>query len=93
MLSAIAYYALQAYFYVLLGRFVIELVRSVNPAWRPKGLMLVVVEIVMTITDPPLKFLRRFVKPVRVGPIAFDLAWTILIFAVIVLRNLTVFLP
>lgn len=93
MLSAIAYYALQAYFYVLLGRFVIELVRSVNPAWRPKGLVLVVVEIVMTITDPPLKFLRRFVKPVRVGPIAFDLAWTILIFAVIVLRNLTVFLP
>lgn len=93
MLSAIAYYALQAYFYVLLGRFVIELVRSVNPAWRPKGLVLVLVEIVMTITDPPLKFLRRFVKPVRVGPIAFDLAWTILIFAVIVLRNLTVFLP
>lgn len=93
MLSAIAYYALQAYFYVLLGRFVIELVRSVNPAWRPKGPVLVLVEIVMTITDPPLKFLRRFVKPVRVGPIAFDLAWTILIFAVIVLRNLTVFLP
>ena len=93
MIGFIAYWILQGYFYVLLGRFVVDLIRSVNPVWRPKGLILVVVEILMTITDPPLNFLRKYVKPVRVGPIAFDLAWTILVFALIILRNLTVYLP
>ena len=92
-MGLIAYWILQGYFYVLMARFVVDLVRSINPVWRPRGLLIVPIEIVMTITDPPLKFLRRFIKPVRVGPIAFDLAWTILLFAIIILRNLTVFLP
>ena len=92
-MGLIAYWILQGYLYVLMARFVVDLVRSINPGWRPRGLLIVPIEIVMTITDPPLKFLRRFVKPVRVGPIAFDLAWTILLFAIIILRNLTVFLP
>jgi YggT family protein len=47
----------------------------------------------MTITDVPLNAIRRFVKPVRVGPLAFDLAWTILFFAAIVLRGLVTRLP
>jgi YggT family protein len=89
----IAYWILQGYFYVLMARFVIDLVRSINPVWRPRGLLIVPIELVMTVTDPPLKVLRRVIKPVRVGPIAFDLAWTVLLFAIIILRNLTVFLP
>lgn len=49
--------------------------------------------IIFALTDPPIKFLRRFIKPVRVGAIAFDLAWTVLIIAVLMLRNLTHLLP
>jgi YggT family protein len=45
-------------------------------------------EIIFTVTDPPLKFLRRFIKPVRLGAISLDFAWTLLVLAVIVLRNL-----
>ncbi len=92
-MGLIAYWILQGYFYVLMARFVIDLVRSINPVWRPRGLLIVPIELVMTVTDPPLKVLRRVIKPVRVGPIAFDLAWTVLLFAIIILRNLTVFLP
>lgn len=92
-MGLIAYWILQGYFYVLMARFVIDLVRSIIPVWRPRGLLIVPIELVMTVTDPPLKVLRRVIKPVRVGPIAFDLAWTVLLFAIIVLRNLTVFLP
>lgn len=93
MLRAIAYWALNAYFYVLMARFVADLVRSINRGWRPRGLVLVLVESVYTITDPPLKALRKIVRPVRAGAIVFDLAWTVLIFVLLILRNLTQFLP
>ncbi|MEY4742220.1 MAG: hypothetical protein RL672_970 [Actinomycetota bacterium] len=93
MLRLIAYWALNAYFYALMARFVFELVRSINRGWRPRGLLLVLVESLYTITDPPLKALRRIVKPVRAGAIVFDLSWTVLLFIVLVLRNLTQFLP
>jgi len=52
------------------------------------GLLLPVSEILLTVTDPPLKFLRRFIKPVRFGAISLDFAWTLLVLVVIFLRNL-----
>jgi YggT family protein len=92
-LQVVAYLIVQAYFYVLMARFVLDLIRSLNPAWRPRGPLMVVSGIIFALTDPPIKFLRRFIKPVRVGVIGFDLAWTVLIIAVLVLRNLTHLLP
>ena len=50
--------------------------------------MMPVSEIIFTVTDPPLMFLRRFIKPVRFGAISLDFAWTLLVLVVIVLRNL-----
>ncbi|MFM5904994.1 MAG: YggT family protein [Micrococcales bacterium] len=78
-LAAALSIALGLYFWVLLGRFVLDLVLSVNPRWRPRGLGLVIAELVMTLTDPPLRFLRRFIKPLRLGAISIDFAWTILV--------------
>jgi len=80
-------WGLQLYFWLLIGRFVVDLVLSSNPAWRPKGLILIVVEIVMTLTDPPLKFVRRFIKPVRFGALALDFGWTLTLLAVTLLQN------
>jgi YggT family protein len=81
-------FALQIYFYVLMARFVVDLIMSVNRAWRPPGILLPVLDFVYTITDPPLKFVRRFVPPVRLGPVALDLAFTIVLIAVLFLRSL-----
>jgi YggT family protein len=44
-------------------------------------------DITYTITDPPLKFVRKFVPPMKMGPIALDLAWTIVLFAVLILQG------
>jgi YggT family protein len=87
-LALIAYWALQIYFYALIGRLILDLFISFRPGFRPKGLLLPVSEIIFTVTDPPLKFLRRFIKPVSFGAISLDFAWTLLVLAVIVLRNL-----
>ena len=93
MIGYLLSWALQIFLWLLFARFIIDLVRSINRGWRPRGLVLVLLELVMTITDVPLKFLRRFIKPVRVGALAFDLAWTVLVFVVILLRNYAQFLP
>jgi YggT family protein len=42
----------------------------------------------MTVTDPPLKFVRRFIKPIRVGSIALDFGWTLTLLATTFLQNL-----
>ena len=88
MLALIAYWALQIYFYALIGRLILDLLISLRPGFRPKGLLIPVSEIIFTVTDPPLKFLRRFIKPVRFGAISLDFAWTLLVLVVILLRNL-----
>jgi YggT family protein len=46
--------------------------------FRPTGALLVIFEIVFTITDPPMRFLRRFIPPLRLGGIAIDLSFLLL---------------
>ncbi len=49
-----------------------------RPDWRPRGIILPVAEIIYILTDKPLAFVRRFVPPLRMGPVALDLAFIIL---------------
>lgn len=63
-------------------RFIVEWVQQVAPQWRPRGIVLLIAETAFTVTDPPIKFVRRFVKPLRIGAVAIDFAWTIVLFAV-----------
>jgi YggT family protein len=48
-------------------------------SWRPSGFILVLVEFIYSLTDPPLKFFRRFVPPLRIGSISLDLSFLIVI--------------
>jgi len=70
------------------ARLILEYARFFAPKWRPRGVMLVIAETVFTVTDPPLKLVRRVVPPLRVGNVAIDLAWIIVMFALIILSNL-----
>ncbi|GHC88497.1 YggT family protein [Nocardiopsis terrae] len=81
-------FLLQLFVFVLIARVVLEMVQSFSRTWRPTGFVLVLAEIVYTITDPPLRFLRRFIKPIRLGSIALDLSVLVLFFAVIILQSI-----
>jgi YggT family protein len=87
-IALIAYWALQVYFYALIGRLILDLLMSFNPSFRPRGILLPVAEVIFTVTDPPLKFLRQFIKPVQFGQISLDFAWTVLVLAVEFARRL-----
>jgi YggT family protein len=66
----------------LIGRLVLEMLQAFARQWRPTGVVLVLAESVYTITDPPLKVLRRFIPSVRLGNVALDLSFTVLFFVV-----------
>lgn len=72
---------------VLFGRVILGFVMSFSRDWRPQGVMLVVTEAVFTVTDPPLKFLRRFIPPLQFGQVRLDLAFLVLFFGCSILYN------
>lgn len=49
-----------------------------KPGWRPRGILLPLAEIIYSLTDKPLEFIRRFVPPLRMGPVALDLSFIVL---------------
>ncbi len=65
----------------LLGRIVLSWVQALARDWRPTGAVLVIVEAIYTVTDPPIKRLRSWIPPLTIGQIRLDLAVLILFFA------------
>jgi len=70
------------FFAALICRLVLDWVQVLARDWRPKGPVLVLAEAIYTVTDPPLKFLRRLIPPLSLGTIRLDLAFLVLMLAV-----------
>ena len=68
LIAGILYFFLLLYFFAMWARFVLDLVRNFNRSWRPRSFALILVEFVYTITDPPIKFFRRILPPLRSDP-------------------------
>jgi YggT family protein len=76
--AAVVYYLLFAFLLLLVARLVMEYVFLFARSYEPKGAVVVVLEVVYSITDPPLKFLRRFIPPLRLGGVSLDLSFLVL---------------
>ena len=73
---------------LLLVRLVVDWVQIFARSWTPTGPVLFVLEIVYSITDPPILFVRRFVPPLRIGSVALDTSFLIVLVAVYLLQIL-----
>jgi YggT family protein len=75
-------------------RFVVDWVQVFARSWSPHGVLLVILEVVYSVTDPPIKALRRVIPPLRLGNFALDLSFLIVLVAAYVLLrvNAAVFL-
>lgn len=93
MVGDILSFLLFLYFIVLLGRLVFDWVQVFSRDWRPSGPLLVVAEGIYSLTDPPLRALRKVIPPLRLGQVALDLAFLVLIFAVSILQRIVATLP
>jgi len=65
---------LWCYIVLLLARLVADWVQMFAHSWSPRGPVLVGLELVYSVTDPPLKLLRRLIPPLRIGGMALDLS-------------------
>lgn len=70
----------------LIGRLVFDWVQVFARDWRPKGVLLIVAEVLYTVTDPPLRLLRRVIPPLTIGQVRLDLAFFVLFILVMVAR-------
>ena len=70
------------FFAALICRLVLDWIQVLAKDWRPRGPVLVVAEGVYTVTDPPLRFLRRLIPPLSLGSVRLDLAFLVLMLAV-----------
>ncbi|AXK32652.1 YggT family protein [Streptomyces armeniacus] len=77
--------ALYCFFLVLIFRLVMDYVFQFARSWQPGKAMVVVLEATYTVTDPPLKLLRRFIPPLRFGGVALDLSFFVLMIIVWIL--------
>lgn len=76
---------LSVYLIILIGRLVFDFVQIFARDWRPSGVILVIVEGIYTVTEPPLKVIRRVVPPVRIGQVSLDLGFLILLLGIQIL--------
>jgi len=69
-------------------RFVVDWVQVFARSWAPHGVLLVTLEGVYSTTDPPIKALRRVIPPLRIGSIALDLSFLIVMVAAYILLSI-----
>jgi YggT family protein len=85
---AAIYWLLQLFLFALIGRLIFDYVRIFSPQWRPRGVLLALAELIYTVTDRPLRFVRQFVPPLRLGAVSLDLSFIVVFFVVQLLMRL-----
>ena len=83
-------YVLTIYLVLLIGRMIFGWIQVFARDWRPTGIVLVLAEAIFTVTDPPLKFLRRFIPQLRLGMVAMDLSFMVLFIVILILLEVVV---
>lgn len=72
---------------LLIGRIIVEFIRTFARDWRPTGIVVILLEAIFTVTDPPVKLLRRLIPPVNLGGVRLDLSIMVLLFGVFILMT------
>jgi YggT family protein len=82
------YLALYALILTLFARFIMSFVITTGRRWRPGRGAAAALEVVWSVTDPPLKALRRVIPPLRLGTVSIDLPSILLLIILFLLKIL-----
>ena len=85
-----AYLLLYFFWLMLLGRFVMGWVLAFGRRWNPGRGAAATLEAVWSVTDPPLKALRRVIPPLPLGTVTVDLSAIVLLLILYVLMRVVV---
>lgn len=89
---SLTYWLLNLFLIALIGRLILDYIRIFSPNFRPRGFLLALAELIYSVTDRPLRFVRQFVPPLRLGGISLDLSFIVVFFVVQLLMRLVVVL-
>ncbi len=84
----VLYVALSIFEGLLWIRFIVDWVQVFARSWTPRGVLLVILEAVYSVTDPPINALRRVIPPLRIGTFVLDLSFLIVLVAAYLLLRL-----
>jgi YggT family protein len=73
---------------LLFVRLIVDWIQMFARSWTPRGPVLVILEGVYTVTDPPVKALRKVLPPLRLGGVAIDLSFVALLLICYILLSL-----
>ncbi len=88
LLGQIIELVLGTFIALLFVRFIVDWIQVFARSWTPRGPVLVILEGIYTITDPPIKALRRVLPPLRLGGIALDLSFLAVLLICYILLSL-----
>ncbi|WP_127782504.1 YggT family protein [Rhodococcus sp. X156] len=83
----VLYYLLFTFWLLLIARIVVEVIRSLARDWHPRGVVAVVLEAVFTVTDPPVRLLRKVIPTIPLGAVRLDISIMVLLFGVGILMQ------
>jgi YggT family protein len=72
-------FAFFLFWLLLIARIVVEFISSFSRDWHPRGVTVVILEVIMTITDPPVKLLRRIIPQLTIGAVRLDFSIMVLL--------------
>ncbi|VEI12594.1 YggT family protein [Trueperella bialowiezensis] len=78
----------QLYILALIARIIFDLVQILARDWVPGNVVLVLANLVYKVTEPPLRFLRKYIPPLNFGGVSLDLGFIVLFIAVQILQRL-----
>ncbi len=87
VVADVVYFALLVFLLLLIFRLIMEYVFLLARSYRPAGLVAAALELAYSVTDPPLRALRRVIPPLRIGQVSLDLGFIILFIVVRILMN------
>ncbi|MFF0817054.1 YggT family protein [Rhodococcus sp. NPDC003318] len=86
-LFAVIYFVLFVFWLLLIARIIVEFIRTFARDWRPTGIVVVILEAIFSVTDPPIKLLRRLIPSISLGGVRLDLSIMVLLFIVFILMQ------
>ena len=87
VVADVVYFALLVFLLLLVFRLIMEYVFLLARSYRPTGLVAAALELAYSVTDPPLRALRRVIPPLRIGQVSLDLGFIILFIVVRILMG------
>ena len=87
VVADVVYFVLLVFLLLLIFRLIMEYVFLLARSYRPAGLVAAALELAYSVTDPPLKALRRIIPPLRIGQVSLDLGFIILFIVVRILMT------